>query len=160
VVVLLDQQEFKSTWVGNKAVYRTRMAIADGGELIVLAPGVERFGEDESIDRLIEKYGYCGSERVLSLIQTQRDLRENLSAAAHLMQGSTDNRFSVTYCTNKLSGDLVRKVGYRHAHCDEAMRKYNPQTMREGFTLLPDGEEVYYISNPAIGLWAERRKFL
>ncbi len=46
MVVYLDPEEFHSTWLGNKAVYRTRMAIADGGELIVLAPGVKTFGED------------------------------------------------------------------------------------------------------------------
>jgi nickel-dependent lactate racemase len=49
-VVYLDPAEFKSTWLGNKSVYRTRMAIADGGELIVLAPGVQEFGEDHTID--------------------------------------------------------------------------------------------------------------
>lgn len=58
VVVYLDPHEFKSTWLGNKSIYRTRMAIADGGELIVLAPGVHRFGEDQRIDELIRKYGY------------------------------------------------------------------------------------------------------
>lgn len=58
VVVYLDPEEFKSTWLGNKSIYRTRMAIADDGELIVLAPGVARFGEDKRIDELIRKYGY------------------------------------------------------------------------------------------------------
>src|SRR5690606_23237960 len=57
VVVYLDPHEFKSTWLGNKAVYRTRMAIADGGELIILAPGVKQFGEDAAIDALIRKFG-------------------------------------------------------------------------------------------------------
>ena len=54
-VVYLDPSEFKSTWLGNKAVYRTRMAIADGGELIILAPGVTKFGEDAQVDKLIRK---------------------------------------------------------------------------------------------------------
>ena len=68
VVVYLDEREFKSTWLGNKAVYRTRMAIADGGELIILAPGVRKFGEDDENDRLIRKYGYVGRENVLRLV--------------------------------------------------------------------------------------------
>ena len=45
VVVYLEPMEFKTTWLGNKSVYRTRMAIADEGELIVLAPGLKEFGE-------------------------------------------------------------------------------------------------------------------
>jgi len=153
-VVFLDAREFKSTWLGNKAVYRTRMAIADGGELIILAPGVERFGEDENIDRLIAKYGYCGREKVLSLIQTENDLKENLSAAAHLIQGSSDGRFSIAYCTEKMNGDSVRGVGYQYIPYQEAAQKYNPGALRDGSNILPDGEEIYYISNPAIGLWA------
>src|SRR6266849_6586367 len=39
-VVYLDPHEFHSTWLGNKAIYRTRMAMADGGELIILAPAI------------------------------------------------------------------------------------------------------------------------
>lgn len=158
-VVYLDENEFKSTWLGNKAVYRTRMALADGGELIVLAPGVERFGEDESINGLIEKYGYCGRERVLRLVKEHADLRDNLSAAAHLIHGSSDRRFSITYCTQKISGDAVRSVGYRHLPYREATAKYDPQTLRDGFNTLADGEEIYYISNPALGLWADRARF-
>lgn len=96
VVVLLDEKEFKSTWLGNKSVYRTRMAIADGGELIVLAPGVDKFGEDASIDKLIRKYGYCGRENILRLVKENDDLKQNLSAAAHLIHGSGDGRFSIT----------------------------------------------------------------
>ncbi len=158
-VVLLDEQEFKSTWLGNKAVYRTRMAMADGGELIVLAPGVERFGEDGAIDVLIRKYGYCGREKVLSLVREQEDLKGNLSAAAHLIHGSSDGRFSITYCTRKVTGDEVRGVCFGYMPYDEAVRRYDPAKLIDGPNTLPDGEEVYFISNPALGLWADRAKF-
>lgn len=53
--MFLDRDEFKSTWLGNKSIYRTRMAMADGGELIVMAPGVTKFGEDPAIDALIRR---------------------------------------------------------------------------------------------------------
>ena len=96
MVVYLDEHEFKSTWLGNKSVYRTRMAIADGGELIVLAPGVRKFGEDDENDRLIRKYGYVGREKVLELVETNSDIQCNLSVAAHLIHGSSDGRFSIT----------------------------------------------------------------
>lgn len=159
VVVLLDETEFKSTWLGNKAIYRTRMAIADGGELIVLAPGVERFGEDMGIDALIRKYGYCGREKVLSLVQDHDDLKGNLSAAAHLIHGSSDGRFRVTYCTRGVTGDEVRGVGFDYMPYDEAAKRYNPSTLVDGFNRMDDGEEIFYISNPALGLWADRAKF-
>ncbi len=154
VVVLLDEMEFKSTWLGNKAVYRTRMAIAGGGELIVLAPGVERFGEDMAIDALIRKYGYCGRESVLNLVKENEDLGGNLSAAAHLIHGSSDGRFSITYCTEKVTEDEVRGVCFGYQPYREAAARYDPAKLTDGFNTLPDGEEVYFISNPALGLWA------
>jgi nickel-dependent lactate racemase len=159
VVVLLDEQEFKSTWLGNKSVYRTRMAIKDGGQLIVLAPGVDKFGEDPGIDKLIRKYGYCGRENVLKLVKEHEDLKQNLSAAAHLIHGSSDGRFSITYCTRLLTKEEVEGVCFGYIPYDEAVKKYDPALLRDGFNTLPDGEKIYYISNPALGLWADKSKF-
>lgn len=159
VVVLLDEKEFKSTWLGNKSVYRTRMAIADGGKLIVLAPGVDKFGEDASIDKLIRKYGYCGRESILRLVKENDDLKQNLSAAAHLIHGSGDGRFSITYCTQHLTKEEVEGVCYGYVPYTEAAKRYNPETLKDGWNTLDDGEEIYYISNPALGLWADPAKF-
>ena len=156
VVVYLDPEEFKSTWLGNKAVYRTRMAIANGGELIVLAPGIDRFGEDPENDRLIRKYGYCGREQVIALSREQADLHKNLSAAAHLIHGSADGRFAITYCTQRLSREEVEGVCYQYAPYAQAAERYNPGTLHDGYNTLDDGETVYYISNPALGLWTAR----
>jgi nickel-dependent lactate racemase len=159
VVVYLDEREFKSTWLGNKAVYRTRMAIADGGELIILAPGVRRFGEDETIDKLIGKYGYVGRMKVLEHYRTNEDLKENLSAAAHLIHGSSDDRFSITYATEKLSEEDIRGVNFKYMPLEEALKKYDPEKLKDGYNTLDDGEEIFYIGNPAIGLWAGRKLF-
>ena len=159
VVVLLDETEFKSTWLGNKSVYRTRMAIEDGGELIVLAPGVDKFGEDKSIDALIRKYGYCGRENVLRLVKEKPDLQANLSAAAHLIHGSGDGRFSITYCTQHLTKEEVEGVCYGYLPYSEAVKRYDPAKLKDGWNTLEDGEEIYYISNPALGLWADKKKF-
>lgn len=155
-VVYLDPREFKSTWLGNKAVYRTRLAMADGGELTVLAPGVERFGEDEENDRLIRKYGYVGRENVLRLVDSPEcdDLRGNLSVAAHLIHGSSDGRFNITYCTEKVSEAEVRGVSFDWQSYAEAAKRYDPAKLTDGWNTAPDGEEFYYISNPALGLWS------
>ena len=154
VVVYLDPREFKSTWLGNKAIYRTRMAIADGGELIVLAPAVAHFGEDAENDKLIRKYGYVGRENVLKLVDApeNQDLRDNLSVAAHLIHGSSDGRFSITYCAGKLTEEEVRGVAFNYAPYEEMVRKYDPAKLVDGFNTV-DGEEIFYISNPALGLW-------
>ncbi len=156
VVAYLDEAEFRTTWLGNKAVYRTRMAIREGGELIVLAPGIERFGEDEVSDRLIRKYGYCGRDAVLRLCGMQEDLKADLSAAAHLIHGSADGHFSITYCTKKLSREAVEGVGYRHMPYMDAAARYDPAHLAPGYNRLPDGEEIFFIPNPALGLWAVR----
>ena len=152
VVVYLDPREFKSTWLGNKAIYRTRMAIADGGELIILAPGVKKFGEDAENDRLIRKFGYCGREKVLELVKTEPELKNNLSVAAHLIHGSSDGRFNITYCTRELSGDEVRGACFGFIPYDEISKKYDPDKLTDGFNTV-EGEEIFYISNPALGLW-------
>lgn len=157
-VVLLDANEFKSTWLGNKAVYRTRMAMADGGELIVLAPGVDRFGEDPAIGALIRKYGYCGREKTIENVRANADLRENLSAAAHMIHSSSDGRFSITYATRHLTQKDVEAVNFQYAPYDKMAKKYDPAKLVDGWNTV-DGEEIFYISNPALGLWADKTRF-
>ncbi|MBE6713345.1 MAG: DUF2088 domain-containing protein [Ruminococcaceae bacterium] len=152
VVVYLDPREFKSTWLGNKSIYRTRMAIADGGELIVLAPGVKGFGEDEENDKLIRKYGYVGREQVLKLVEENEDLKNNLSVAAHLIHGSSDGRFTITYCAGGLTREEVEGAAFRYVPYEEMAKKYDPAILTDGFHTV-DGEEIFYISNPALGLW-------
>ncbi len=159
VVVYLDPSEYKSTWLGNKSIYRTRMVLADGGELIVLAPGLSEFGEDPQIDALIRKYGYVGTKKVLELTEANEDLKENLSAAAHLIHGSSEDRFSVTYCPGKLSKDEIESVNFKYADLNEMMKLYNPKQLKDGFNSLANGEEIYYISNPGLGLWSWKKRF-
>ncbi len=151
-IVYLDPREFRSTWLGNKAVYRTRMAMEEGGDLIILAPNVKKFGEDDENDRLIRKFGYVGRKKVLELVKTEEELKNNLSVAAHLIHGSSDGKFTVTYCTKYLSKEEVEGVGFKYIPYDEAVKKYNPETFKDGYNTV-DGEEIYYISNPALGLW-------
>ncbi|MDR2849984.1 MAG: lactate racemase domain-containing protein [Verrucomicrobiota bacterium] len=158
-VVYLDPSEFKSTWLGNKAVYRTRMAMADGGELLILAPGVKEFGEDKQIDALIRKYGYFGTPATLEAVKANADLQENLGAAAHLIHGSSEGRFGITYAAGHLTREEVEGAGFRYADINEATARYNPATLKDGINVLPGGEEIFYISNPAIGLWSVRERF-
>ncbi|MBU0475225.1 MAG: DUF2088 domain-containing protein [Bacteroidetes bacterium] len=159
VVVFLDPSEFRSTWLGNKSVYRTRMAIDDGGELIVLAPGLKEFGEDKEIDRLIRKYGYKTTPEILKYVDENEELQNNLSAAAHLIHGSSENRFKITYCPGHISKEEIESVNFNYSDLSEMTKKYNPEKLKDGFNIMPDGEEIFYISNPAIGLWAYKERF-
>lgn len=159
VVVYLNSAEFKSTWLGNKSIYRTRMAIADGGELIVLAPGITQFGEDKKIDELIRKYGYLTTPEVLDLVEKNEDLKNNLSAAAHLIHGSSENRFKVTYCPGFITKREIESVKFNYEDINNMIKIYDPTKMKEGMNVFPDGSEVYYISNPAIGLWSSLDRF-
>ncbi len=159
-VVYLDPSEFTSTWLGNKAVYRTRMAMADDGELIILAPGVHQFGEDRTVDGLIRKYGYRGRLHTLEVFRREdaADLRANMGAAAHLIHGSSDGRFSITYCVKEITRAEVEGVGFKSASYDEMAAKYDPAKLKYGYNTV-DGEEVYFIPNPALGLWINKEKF-
>jgi len=157
-VVYLDPSEFHSTWLANKAIYRTRMALADGAELIVLAPGVKEFGEDATIDKLIRQFGYRGTPATLEAVRRSEELAANLSAAAHLIHGSSEGRFSITYCPGGLSRDEITSVGFQYADLKCAMSKYNPTRMKLGYNTV-DGEDVFFVPNPGLGLWAHRERF-
>ena len=157
VVVYLDPAEYKSTWLGNKSIYRTRMALADGGELIVLAPGLKEFGEDPEIDRLIRKYGYRGTPATLKALGENDELKQNLSAAAHLIHSSSEGRFSITYCPGHLTRQEIESVNFKYADLGVMLNKYNPYLLKDGFYKLADGEEFYLIANPAVGLWSVKK---
>jgi hypothetical protein len=152
-VVYLDPHEFHSTWLGNKAVYRTRMALADGAELIILAPGVRQFGEDPAIDALIRKYGYRGTPATLEAVRANADIADELGAAAHLIHGSSEGRFTIRWCPGHLSREEVEGVGFQYGDLKTMLIRYNPQKLRQGYNRV-DGEEVFFIANPGLGLWA------
>lgn len=155
-VVMLDPREFASTWLGNKAIYRTRKAMADDGELIVLAPAVDTFGEDEAIDRLIRRHGYNGTPATLAALESDPELAGNLSAAAHLIHGSTEGRFQVVYCTDEqvgLKADEICSVGYTHRPYAATAEQFGVNNLADGWHEGPDGEPFFFIRNPALGLW-------
>ena len=156
-VVYLDPHEYHSTWLGNKAVYRTRMALADGAELIILAPGVAKFGEDTAIDALIRKYGYRGTPATLEAVTANADLAADLGAAAHLIHGSSEGRFTVRWCPGHLSKEDVERVGFVYGDLKTMLTRYNPQKLHHGYNHV-DGEDVFFIPNPGLGLWAYRGK--
>ncbi len=159
-LVYLDPEEFKSTWLGNKSIYRTRMALADGAELVVIAPALKEFGEDKTMDTLIRKYGYKGTPHTLEATEKNADLQENLGASAHLIHGSSEGRFTITYCPGPdMSPEEIESVGFKYGKLDEIMEHYHPERLKDGWNTMPDGEEIYYISNPALGLWAYPERF-
>lgn len=158
VVAFLDEHEFKTTWVGNKGVYRTRMLIEDGGELIIIAPGVKHFGESDEVDSLIRKFGYRGRDYILDLYRNDPVMQSSYMVAAHLIQGSSDGRFKITYAVQHLSKKDIEQAAFCYMALEEAYKKYNPDNLKAGVNILADGEEIYYIPNPALGLWASEDK--
>jgi hypothetical protein len=157
-VVFLDPHEFRSTWLGNKSVYRTRMALADNAELIVLAPAVHEFGEDPAIDKLIRKYGYCGTPATLEAVKHDPALASNLSAAAHLIHGSSEGRFTIRYCPGHLTREEIEGAHFEYGDLNEYSEIYDHATLQDGWNMV-DGEEIFYISNPGLGLWAYEGRF-
>lgn len=153
VVAWLDPNKVHSTWIGNKAVYRTRMAIADGGELLVIAPGVSSFGENRLADEGIRKYGYSGTERILSLYR-KGVFQGAEMVAAHLLHGSSEGRFQIRYATNPLllRAEEIRSVGYEWMDVKEAEAIYTP-SVRETGPGRTDEMEFYFVKSPALGLW-------
>jgi len=159
-VVYLEPEEYRTTWLGNKAIYRTRMVIADGGELLILAPALERFGEDLGMDALIRKHGYRTGREIIAKAASDAELGGNLSAAAHLIHGSSENRFTIRYCPGeKVTRQEIESVGFQWGDLKEAQQRYDITKLASGWNTLPDGEKIFYVPNPALGLWAEKQKF-
>jgi nickel-dependent lactate racemase len=156
MVVYLDPLEYKSTWLGNKAIYRTRCAMKEGGELIIIAPGISVFGEIPGIDVLIRKYGYAGTEKIKELVRESPDLGFNLAVAAHLIHGSPDGGFSVTLCPGKMGKDEVERVHFYYEDPDVMMKLYDPGRLKPGKNVLKGGEEIYFVQQPGLGLWTSR----
>ena len=125
------------------------------GELIILAPGVKEFGEDKGIDKLIRKYGYHGTETTLQAVAADPDLASDLSAAAHLIHGSSEGRFKITLCPGKLGKEEVESAGFNYSDLPAMLRRYNPNELRHGYNQV-GGEEVFFVANPGLGLWARR----
>ncbi len=158
VVAVMQGDEFFSTWVANKAIYRTRKAMADGGELIIIAPGLKRFGEQDEVDRIIRKYGYSGTPAVMKAWKENDELQDLTHATAHLIHGSSEGRFNITYAPGHLSKEEIERVNFNYLDYQQAIERYNPEKMKDGFNTLPDGEEVYFISTPSAGLWTTKDK--
>ena len=110
-------------------------------------------------DKIIRKYGYVGTPRILELVKSNSDLRDNLGAAAHLIHGSSEDRFSITYCPGYITKHEIENVNFRYAELSDMTKRYDPAKLSDGFNTLNDGEEIFYISNPALGLWAHKGRF-
>ena len=157
IVAVMQGDEFYSTWVANKAIYRTRKALAQDGELLIIAPGLERFGEQPEIDAIIRKYGYSGTENVMRLYREcpdDGDLKNFAVGTAHLIHGSSEGRFKITYAPGKMSQKDIESVCFNYADINETLKRYNPAELKNGFNTMPDGEEIYFISTPSAGLWS------
>jgi nickel-dependent lactate racemase len=159
VVCVMQGDEFFSTWVANKAVYRTRMALADDGELLIIAPGLKRFGEQPDVDAFIRKYGYCGTHRVMELYRQNADMQDLAHATAHLIHGSSEGRFRITYAPGHLTRSDVEQVKFEYADLAETLGRYPVSQLREGFNDV-HGERVFFIPTPSAGLWATRERLL
>jgi nickel-dependent lactate racemase len=158
MVCVMQADEFASTWVANKAIYRTRMALADGGELVIIAPGLKRFGEQPEVDAFIRKYGYCGTPQVVAGYRTQPDMQDLAHATAHLIHGSSEGRFTITYAPGHLTAADIEGVHFRYADLEHTLARYRPEGRHEGWATTSDGERFFYIPTPSAGLWATRKK--
>jgi nickel-dependent lactate racemase len=158
VVCVMQGDEFFSTWVANKAVYRTRMALADGGELVIIAPGLKRFGEQPEVDRFIRQYGYVGTPRVMERYRDNAEMQDLAHATAHLIHGSSEGRFKITYAPGHLTQDEIEGVNFAYADINDTIRRYRPEQCKQGWNTTVAGEKFFFIPTPSAGLWATKEK--
>ena len=152
-VVWMDPHSYHSTWVANKAIYRTQKMVVEDGEIIVIAPGVHTFGENDLADQVIRKYGYRPREEMLELYKSDPVLSGNMSLAGHLIRSVPSTKTKITYCTNKLTRQEIEHANYSYMTVEEAMALYPCENWETGWKTLPSGEEIYFVRNAALGLW-------
>jgi len=153
VVAYLDAKRYKSTWLANKGIYRARSIVKDGGKLTVIAPGVMKFGEDKEIDIVIRKLGYRGSKIVRKEVSNNATYQKCLSAAAHCIHGSSEERFTIEYAPGGISQTDIEKAGYSYVDENLAKKQLVPNSKKEGEYKHANGDTYYFIPEPAIGLW-------
>ena len=107
------------------------------------------------LDRLIRKHRYFGTSAALEAVENDPELAANLSAAAHLIHGPSEGRFTITYCPAGLSQKEICDVGFRYGNLDEMAKKYDIQELGHGLNYVA-GEDIYFIPNAGVGLWAHR----
>jgi nickel-dependent lactate racemase len=154
-VVFVDPQVYQSTWLANKAIYRTRMAIRDGGELIVVAPGVSHFGEDSKADALIRRIGYRGRDYALGRMAVDPELAGERSVVAHSLHGSSEGRFTIAYAATQLTKDELQSVGFEAAPVDRWSRYFFGDTHPMGVHEI-EGVTTLFVDDPGQGLWMSR----
>jgi hypothetical protein len=106
---------------------------------------------------LIRKYGYRGTPMTLAAVDANPDLAGELGAAAHLIHGSSEDRFKITWCPGQLSREEIEGVGYKYGDYTEMSERYNPDKLSHGHNHM-DGEDVFFVSNPGLGLWAHQSR--
>ena len=76
-------------------------------------------------------------------------------APAHMIHSSSEGRFTITYAVDPehISPEEMRQVGYEYMDVREALARYPMDRLKEGFQVMEDGEEIYVVKNPALGLW-------
>ena len=78
---------------------------------------------------------------------------------AHMIHSSSEGRFKITYAVNprKLPLREVQAAGYGCMDVAEALKRYPVTCMEDGMQRMEDGEEIYVVKSPALGVWKARR---
>ena len=59
-----------------------------------------------------------------------------------------------------LTKEEVESVGYDYGDIDQAMKRYDVTKLKDGWNIdIVTGDKYFYVSNPAVGLWAYRGRF-
>jgi hypothetical protein len=78
--------------------------------------------------------------------------------AARLIHGSSEGRFTITWRPGQLGKEEVESVGFRYGDLAGMISRYDPAKLRDGYNQV-NNEDIFYVSNPALGLWAWKERF-
>ena len=86
----------------------------------------------------------------------KKELQDLTHATAHLIHGSSEARFKITYAPGHLTKEEIESVNYNYLDYNEAIKMYSPDKLTNGFNTLSNGDEIYFISTPSAGLWTTK----
>ena len=88
------------------------------------------------------------------------DMQDLAHATAHLIHGSSEGRFKITYAPGHLSQAEMEGVNFGYADLEQTLARYQPEQLKEGWNRTADGEEFFFIPTPSAGLVVDARQTL
>lgn len=160
VVAFFPGLRFASLWDVQQLLPRLAMCLADGGELILLAPGIERLAADDAPLAVYRRTGYLGAAELRERQRTDPELGNEPWLATHLLNGSTNGRSKIYHALDGIDAETLRALNLWPMELEETLFRYRPAKAKAGWNITNEGEKFFFIPDPTAGLWSTKKRLM